>query len=272
VLAEDYYEKARRDVHQQTSVPADRRKHKRSSQPVSPTYSRAMLAVREIWRYAVKSMGGESLTSAALGPLGIAGDRSWGVRDRTTGMILTGRREPRLLMATARLVGGAPAITVDDATVMRTSGELSAWLDRPVELVPAGDTPGTFENPMDVDREDDWVSWQSQPGTFHDGRSTVSLVSTTSLAGYEPPRFRINVILDGEGEDDLVGSDITIGTARLRVRKPIDRCVMVARAQAGIAADLGVLKRVVRERDNLMGVGAIVLDAGTITVGDQVTE
>jgi uncharacterized protein len=230
-----------------------------------------MLAVREIWRYPVKSMGGEQLAAAALGPLGVSGDRSWGVRDQATGMILTGRREPRLLMATARLVSGAPVITTDAGDDVTTSTALSVWLDRPVELVQAGDTPGTFENPMDVDREADWISWQSQPGSFHDGRSTVSLVSAGSLADHEPERFRMNLILDGDGEDDLVGGEVTIGAARLRVRKAIDRCVMVARARPGITADLNVLKRVIRERANLVGVGAVVLDAGSIAVGDAVT-
>jgi uncharacterized protein YcbX len=230
-----------------------------------------MLTVREIWRYPVKSMGGEQLTTAVVGPLGIPGDRGWGVRDQATGMILTGRREPRLLMATARLTHGAPVITTDTGDVLATSGQLSMWLDRPVELVPAGDSPGTFENPMDIDREDDWVSWQSQPGTFHDGRSTVSLVSRGSLGDHEPRRFRINLILDGEGEDALVEHEVRIGSARLRVRKPIDRCIMVARAQPGVPADLGVLKRVIRERNNRMGVGAVALDAGSISVGDAVT-
>jgi uncharacterized protein YcbX len=227
-----------------------------------------MLAVREIWRYPVKSMGGESLAAASLGPLGIAGDRAWGVRDQATGMVLTGRREPRLLMATARLVAGAPVMTAADGATMTTSAQLSTWLDRPVELVAAADAPGTFENPLDIDNEDDWVSWQSIPGSFHDGRSTVSLVSAGSLADHEPKRFRVNLVLDGDGEDDLVGTDVAVGAARLHVRKQIDRCIMVARAQPGVPADLGALKRVIRERENLMGVGAMVLDAGEVAVGD----
>jgi uncharacterized protein YcbX len=230
-----------------------------------------VLSVREIWRYPVKSMGGEQLTVAVVGPLGIPGDRGWGVRDQATGMILTGRREPRLLMATARLAHGAPVVTNDAGDELVTSAQLSAWLDRPVELVAAGDSTGTFENPMDIDREDDWVSWQSQPGTFHDGRSTVSLVSLGSLDDHEARRFRSNLVLDGAGEDELVEHEVRVGSARLRIRKPIDRCIMVARAQPGIAADLAVLKRVIRERDNRMGVGAVVLDAGSISVGDDVT-
>lgn len=228
------------------------------------------MIVTQIWRYPVKSMGGESLTSAGLGEHGIDGDRSWGVRDLVTNTILTGRREPRLLMASARWAGSGPVISLPDGATATTSEQLSTWLDRPVELVAAGATHGTFENPLDIDHETDWVSWQSRLGSFHDGRSTVSIVSTASLADFEPPRFRINLIVDGAGEDDLIGRHVTLGSAGLDVRKPIDRCVMVARAQqGGIAADLSVLKRVIADRGNLMGVGATVQRPGAISVGDR---
>src|SRR5690606_16482113 len=112
-------------------------------------------------------------------------------------LVLTARREPRLLMATARLVEGEPLITTDDGAELRTSDAIAAWLDRPVRLVAAGATPATFENPLDVDAEDEWVTWQSQPGSFHDGRSTVSLVSDGSLGDHDRRRFRINLVLDG---------------------------------------------------------------------------
>ena len=230
-----------------------------------------MLTVREIWRYPVKSISGERLERAVLGGHGIEGDRQWGVRDELTGLVLTARREPRLLMATARLVDRAPLITTDDGTELPTSEALAAWLDRPVRLVAAADTTATFENPLDVEAEDDWVTWQSQPGSFHDGRSTVSLVSFGSLGDHDPRRFRINLVLDGDGEDDLVDGNVTVGTVRLRIRTAIDRCVMVNRAQPGVPADRAVLRRVIRERDNRMGVGAVVLMHGEVAVGDVVT-
>ena len=44
-----------------------------------------MLIVREIWRYPVKSMGGESLEQVAVGETGVLGDRTWAVRDEVTG-------------------------------------------------------------------------------------------------------------------------------------------------------------------------------------------
>ncbi len=40
--------------------------------------------VSEIWRYPVKSMQGETLTTAAVTPIGIEGDRGWGLADPAT--------------------------------------------------------------------------------------------------------------------------------------------------------------------------------------------
>lgn len=229
------------------------------------------MRIMEIWRYPVKSMGGESLHTAEVGPDGVVGDRMWGVYDPATDMVLTARREPSLLFLRAESRdGGRPAIITDEGVEIADDEALSAWIGRPVSLRCADDGPGTFENPMNVDDESDWVRWQSAGRTFHDGRSTVSLVSSTSLGAWDARRFRINLITDGSGEDDLSG-DLGIGSVTLSLRKPIDRCVMVTRAQPGIERDLTVLKRVIAERDNQMGVGAVVATPGTISTGDEVT-
>src|SRR5205085_9894970 len=55
-----------------------------------------------LWRFPVKSMGGEPLERAEVGELGITGDRQWGVLAVETGKVLTARREPKLLFASAR--------------------------------------------------------------------------------------------------------------------------------------------------------------------------
>ena len=61
------------------------------------------MRVIAITRHPVKSLRGESLDEAELDALGLRGDRHFGIRDELTGKILTGRREPALLMASARL-------------------------------------------------------------------------------------------------------------------------------------------------------------------------
>ena len=54
------------------------------------------MKVAEIWRYPIKSMGGEKLQKATLSPLGIYGDRVVHVED-ARGHFATARKYPRLL-------------------------------------------------------------------------------------------------------------------------------------------------------------------------------
>ena len=107
---------------------------------------RRRVRVVEIWRYPIKSVGGERLGSADVGTAGIAHDRGWGLVDDLTGNVLTARREPRLLFGSARIVDGTPVVTTESGDELRTSDDLAEWLDRPVTLTPAGPEGGTYEN------------------------------------------------------------------------------------------------------------------------------
>ena len=228
------------------------------------------MRVSEIWRFPVKSLGGETVPEVAVGELGIEGDRAWGVYDPAADRVLTARREPMLLYAAAALVDGAPVITTSDGDTLADDAALSAWLGRPVELRAAGMGPVSFEAPMDEEHESDWASWESTGGTYHDGRSKVSLVSESTLGDWDRRRFRINLVLDSPGDDALSG-EVRIGSATLTIRKPIDRCIMVTRPQAGgVARDLEVLKEIRRDRANQLGIGATVTHPGSIRVGDDV--
>lgn len=231
----------------------------------------AAVRVSEIWRFPVKSLGGETVESARLDGEGIEGDRAWGLYDPAADRVLTARREPALLFLSAKLVDGSPVVTCDDGSTLADDAALSTWLGRPVELRAAAAGTASFEAPLDEEGEADWVSWSSSGGTFHDGRSKVSLVSESTLGAWDRRRFRLNVVLDEPGDDQLSG-DVRVGTATLTIRKPIDRCIMVTRAQPGLGRDLEVLKRVRDERANQLGIGAVVTTPGTIHVGDPVTE
>lgn len=227
------------------------------------------MRVDEIWRFPVKSLGGERLTGCDVDERGLEFDRAWGLYDPATGMVLTARREPSLLLLSASVDEDRPSIRTEDGDDVSTDAALSTWLGRPVEIRSAADGPATFENPLDIDNETDWMQWQSAGTTFHDGRSTVSFVSRVSLRDWDARRFRINLVLDEAGDDDLTGP-ISVGAVTLSVRKPIERCVMVTRAQPGIPRDLQVLKTIIRERDNKLGVGATVSNSGRIAIGDEV--
>ncbi|MFM9032820.1 MAG: MOSC domain-containing protein [Mycobacterium sp.] len=108
--------------------------------------------VTAIWRYPVKSMAGERIPSARIGPLGLHADRTWAVRDLELGATTSAKRLPGLLLCTARYAGTpgphagpgqAPEVVVglpdgrefssSDPGVHRA---LSAFVDRDVELRP----------------------------------------------------------------------------------------------------------------------------------------
>lgn len=65
--------------------------------------------VAALWRYPVKSLGGEQVEQADIGPRGVRGDRLWAVRDVANDITATARRLPVLLTATARYPAPVPA-------------------------------------------------------------------------------------------------------------------------------------------------------------------
>jgi hypothetical protein len=234
------------------------------------------MRILELWRYPVKSLQGERLESARVTPDGIEGDRRYAIYDLATGFGLTARRMPELLFASARLDGdGKLEITLPDGSTAEDDEALSAWLGRPVALRSTdSDADRRYEDPEDFEQEatGDWAAYSGAPGAFHDDPDVrVSLVSTATLGDWDRRRFRSNVLLDGEGEDALVGSRVALGEVVLDVGMKIARCVMTTRPQPGIERDLQVLRRIASERDACLAVGATVARGGSARVGDQLT-
>jgi uncharacterized protein YcbX len=225
--------------------------------------------ITELWRYPVKSLQGERLRTADLGPLGIAGDRQWALFDLATGFGLTARRVPDLLFASARTVDGGVEVVLPDGTATTDDAVLSDWAGRRIALRPATGAAPRYEGTDDD--ETGWETWEGAAEAFHDNPDfRVTLVSTGTLGTWDRRRFRANVVLDGEGEDGLVGTRQRLGTAVLELVEPVSRCVMVTRPQpGGIGRDTGVLKTVHRERGGLLAVGAGVVTRGTVALGDE---
>jgi len=236
--------------------------------------------VLELWRYPVKSMQGEQLQEAEVGLEGLVGDRGWALFDVETGLGLTARRVPDLLFAAGRLrTDGDVEVVLPDGTVTTDDAVLSAWLGRAVALRKAGSVTGPrYESPDDdeVAAADTpppgarWHEWQGGAGAFHDIEAArISLITTGTLGVWDRRRFRSNIVLDGPGEDALIGGRFRVGGVLLDVNDPIARCVMVTRPQpGGIGRDTSVLKTIHRERAGELAVGARVRAAGTVRTGD----
>ena len=83
----------------------------------------AVGSVAEIWRYPVKSMGGERLGRSAIAARGLHADRMWAVRDLELDTFTTARRWPALLQCSARFVqdpAGGSAVPGDTLEVSIT--------------------------------------------------------------------------------------------------------------------------------------------------------
>ena len=108
----------------------------------------------------------------------------------------------------------------------------------------------------------------------------VSLINRASIGALEaamgvlvdPLRFRANVYFDAASawsEHDWIGSEITLGAAKLRVIAPITRCAATQVNPITAERDLDIVAALERAFGHInMGVYAEVVAGGEIAVGD----
>ena len=254
--------------------------------------------VAALWRYPVKSMQGEELSSAEVTELGLLGDRRFAVVDPATGKVASAKNPakwPGFLQFRAayvsppRMGAALPPVRVmlpDGTSVTSEEADLpkllSGALGREVLFSGATGTARAEDYQPDTDEV---VEWDLPPGTFFDC-ARVHLVTTAALdrlrelypAGrFEPRRFRPNVIVatgarySGFVENDWVGRRVAIGeSVLLEVFQSAGRCVMTTLPQFDLPKDPGILRAVVQHNDAAVGVYADVLAGGTVRRGDVV--
>jgi uncharacterized protein YcbX len=102
--------------------------------------------VEGLWRYPVKSMGGERLERVFIGAHGIPGDRGWAVFDETRKGVTGAKRIPALRAGKPRYLAepvegeASPPVEIALPTGVTVHGDdasagLSRWLGKPVSLV-----------------------------------------------------------------------------------------------------------------------------------------
>lgn len=242
--------------------------------------------VAGLWRYPVKSLQGEPVETLTVQVDGVVGDRTWGIRDEATGRILTARRRPAMLAAAAVDDGGTPVITLPDGTQLAGPGRstdrvLSDWLGGAVSLVSSTGRSGRAE--FFADATDDTsraIEFKMPEGRYVDAApllvlTTASLRAAAALhptGAWDARRFRPNVLLDIEGdgwvEDDWIGRQVTLGTARLVPSEQCVRCTMVTREQPGLPEDRDVFRTLARHHAGRFGVWSDVLEPGVVDLGD----
>jgi uncharacterized protein YcbX len=246
--------------------------------------------VVELWRHPVKSLQGEPLDEAVIEDTGLRGDRRLGIVDRDTGMVLTARRAPSLLLATARLTDAGVELVLPDGEVIsgpsaEADDALSRWIGRPVALVRA-ESFGAGVGEFFADATDDEslvVSWTMPPGRFVDALPLLVLTTASLRQGrwlhpdgaWETRRFRPNIVVDVEDdgwvEDSWCGRALRIGDAVVQPAARCERCTMVTRPQPGLDRDLDVFKVLARHHASTFGVWTAVQTPGVVRVGDAVS-
>jgi uncharacterized protein YcbX len=244
--------------------------------------------VAQLWRYPVKSFQGEQVERLDIGPGGAVGDRSLAVVDPAARKVLSGKRYPALLMASARVDGGGIVLSLPDGSVHEASDPnvhdaLSAWLDLDVRLEqPPVDA--VFPMEMHTGMSDDTTpifDWPGPPGTWLD-LADAHWLTTASLAAaadlhpdgmWDVRRFRPTALVEatGDGWVEDGWSTVDMGAVGSEVLMPTPRCTMPSRAQPGLAVDK-VIGTTIRDRhDNNLGVYASITRAGSVAVGDTVS-
>jgi uncharacterized protein len=101
------------------------------------------------------------------------------------------------------------------------------------------------------------------------------LVAVSEHVGFrvEWERFRPNFFVRAapefrQTESALADAELQLGTVRLRVRSPIERCVTVTYHPNGEPSDPRILGFLAQRRNAWMGVYCDVLEPGTARVGD----
>lgn len=129
------------------------------------------------------------------------------------------------------------------------------------------------------------LEFESPPGTYHDVHPLLIVTTSAlrSLAAALPDsavdvrRFRPSLVIDtgdepGHPEFDWVGRRLRIGATEVDVVGGCPRCVMVTRSIADdLPQDRTILRHVVRDLGQDVGVYATVSAPGPLVVGDEVT-
>lgn len=128
------------------------------------------------------------------------------------------------------------------------------------------------------------IEFESPPGTYYDA-FPLMIMSTSAMrsmaealpdSNIDVLRFRPSLVLDtgdlgGHPELDWVGRRITVGEVELELVGPCPRCVMVTRTVTDdLPQDRGILRHIVADLDQNVGVYATVVRPGRITAGDPV--
>lgn len=206
--------------------------------------------VKELWRYPVKSMAGESLQAATLTLLGIEGDRIVQVRN-SRGRTVTARTHPGLLKFRATLDAlGSPlvdGIRWDDPDVLKEVRKVAGAESRLV-------------------RDESVHRFDVLP-------LLVATDGAIAEFGRDDRRLRPNIVIGGVSglaEREWEGGVIRIGEAVIAIHDLRARCIMTTYDPDTQAHDPAVLRDIVERFDGTLALNCEVVRSGEIHLNEEV--
>jgi uncharacterized protein YcbX len=193
--------------------------------------------------YPIKSLRGDALDSVKVEVSGIPGDRSgalFALQGAREGKTYRGKEHDRLHLL--RDAAGAQACAKERGVAVEVRRGEHFFDDAPISIL-----------------VDEWLR------------------ELDAHVGYNVQweRFRPNFFVrSGTSarpiplEQTLVGARLQVGTVRLGVRSPIERCVTVTYHPLGETSDPRILRFLAEQRNAWMGIYCNVLEPGIASVGD----
>jgi uncharacterized protein len=205
--------------------------------------------VAQLWRFPVKSMGGEQLETAELGLDGVTGDRVVHVQGPRG--VVTSRTRPRLLGLHARLgPDGEPLVDGRPWGSSEVAADVRAAAGDEARLV----------------RYDGLERFDVLP-------LLVATDGAIAAFGRDGRRLRPNIVVggvNGLGEREWPGRRLRIGDVVVGLDSLRSRCVMTTFDPDTLEQDADVLRDINRRFGGQIALNAAVLAPGTIRRGDAV--
>ena len=217
-----------------------------------------------LWRYPVKSMAAEELSSVEVGFAGFTGDRRWAfVRGDV----------PR---------SGFPWMTIREDAAMLEHVPRFVDVDHPdksrvMVRTPSGSELDVIDPELAASLGDGVRVIKQDRGVFD--AMPLSLITTRSIAELEelvgfklhPQRFRPNLLVESDvREDEWLGRELRIGGMVMRVDERDSRCVIVNIDPSTLERSPSVLRALAKERSACIGVYGSCVAPGVVAVGDPV--
>ena len=207
------------------------------------------MRVAEIWRYPVKTMAGERIEKAAIGPLGLEGDRVVHVED-AEGRVITSRTHPRFLGHRGALgPDGEPLVDGRPWRSPEVAADVEAIAGKGAKLV-------RYEGAERFDVLPLLVATDGAIAAF----------------GHDRRRLRPNLVIsgvEGLGEREWPGRCLRVGKVLIGVQDLRLRCIMTSFDPDTLAQDASITRGIYRRFGGQLALNCFVLEGGEIAAGDE---